>query len=159
LCVLNPLGAFSEFWSHNDKQESNLALVITIPAITLCPSLFLYIIDYMATRRRTSATKTAKTASATIKKSTPRASVKKVTTTAPKRVNKVTPTEAIKVAEVTPTPQIEKPEVKQETKSLPNFSQLRGIDFVIVPLIYLEAFVVNFLQNLDVKVPERVALK
>ena len=133
--------------------------LVTQDAITLCPSLFLYIIDYMATRRRTSATKTAKTASATIKKSTPRASVKKVTTTAPKRVNKVTPTEAIKVAEVTPTPQIEKPEVKQETKSLPNFSQLRGIDFVIVPLIYLEAFVVNFLQNLDVKVPERVALK
>ena len=63
------------------------------------------------------------------------------------------------MAEVTPTPQIEKPEVKQETKSLPNISQLRGIDFVIVPLIYLEAFVVNFLQNLDVKVPERVALK
>ena len=114
----------------------------------------------MATRRRTSATKTAKAASAApIKKSTPRASVKKVTTTAPKRVNKVTPTEAIKVAEVTPTPQIEKPEVKQETKSLPNFSQLRGIDFVIVPLIYLEAFVVNFLQNLDVKVPERVLIK
>ena len=133
--------------------------LVTQDAITLCPSLFLYIIDYMATRRRTSATKTAKTASATIKKSTPRASVKKVTTTAPKRVNKVTPTEAIKVAEVTPTPQIEKPEVKQETKSLPNFSQLRGIDFVIVPLIYLEAFVVNFLQNLDVKVPERVAIK
>ena len=112
----------------------------------------------MATRRRTSATrKTAKSAPAIVKES--RASVKKVTTTAPKRVNKVTPTEAIKVAEVTPTPQIEKPEVKQETKSLPNFSQLRGIDFVIVPLIYLEAFVVNFLQNLDVKVPERVAIK
>ena len=113
----------------------------------------------MATRRRTSATKTAKAASATIKKSTPRASVKKVATIAPKSVNKVTPTEAIKVTEVTPTPQIEKPEVKQEVKSLPNLSQLRGIDFVIVPLIYLEAFVVNFLQNLDVKVPERVALK
>ena len=112
----------------------------------------------MATRRRTSATrKSAKSATPIVKES--RATVKKVTTTAPKRVNKVTPTEAIKVAEVTPTPQIEKPEVKQETKSLPNFSQLRGIDFVIVPLIYLEAFVVNFLQNLDVKVPERVALK
>ena len=83
----------------------------------------------MATRRRTSATKTAKTASTPIKKS---------------------------------TPQIEKPEVNQESKSLPNFSQLtklRGLDFVILPLIYLEAFVVNFLQNLDVKVPERVAIK
>ena len=113
----------------------------------------------MATRRRTSATKTAKTASTPIKKSTPRASVKKVTTTAPKRVNKVTQTKVSKVTEVTSTPQIEKPEVNQESKSLPNFSQLRGIDFVIVPLIYLEAFVVNFLQNLDVKVPERVAIK
>ena len=112
----------------------------------------------MATRRRTSATrKTAKSATPIVKES--RASVKKVTTTAPKSVNKVTPTEAIKVAEVTPTPQIEKPEVKQEVKSLPNFSQLRGIDFVIVPLIYLEAFVVNILQNLDLNVPERVALK
>ena len=113
----------------------------------------------MATRRRTSATKTAKTASTPIKKSTPRASVKKVTTTAPKRVNKVTQTEVSKVTEVTSTPQIEKPEVNQESKSLPNFSQLRGLDFVILPLIYLEAFVVNFLQNLDVKVPERVAIK
>ena len=136
--------------------------LVTQDAITLCPSLFLYIIDYMATRRRTSATKTAKTASAPIKKSTPRASVKKVTTTAPKRVNKVTQTKVSKVTEVTSTPQIEKPEVNQESKSLPNFSQLtklRGLDFVILPLIYLEAFVVNFLQNLDVKVPERVAIK
>ena len=136
---------------------------VAIPGITQ-PShtLFLYIIDYMATRRRTSATKTAKTASAPIKKSTPRASVKKVTTTAPKRVNKVTQTKVSKVTEVTSTPQIEKPEVNQESKSLPNFSQLtklRGLDFVILPLIYLEAFVVNFLQNLDVKVPERVAIK
>ena len=63
------------------------------------------------------------------------------------------------MTEVTPTPQIEKPEVNQESKSLPNFSQLRGLDFVILPLIYLEAFVVNFLQNLDVKVPEIVAIK
>ena len=113
----------------------------------------------MATRRRTSATKTAKTASTPIKKSTPRASVKKVTTTAPKRVNKVTQTEVIKVAEVTETPRIETPEIKEESKSLPNFTQLRGVDSVILPLIYLEAFVVNFLQNLDVKVPERVLIK
>ena len=112
----------------------------------------------MATRRRTSATrKTAKSATPIVKES--RATVKKVTTTAPKRVNKVTQTKVSKVTEVTSTPQIEKPEVNQESKSLPNFSQLRGIDFVIVPLIYLEAFVVNFLQNLDVKVPERVLIK
>ena len=127
----------------------------------------------MATRRRRSTAKATATATTSpsivketkvvsVKKSTPRASVKKVTTTAPKRVNKVTPTEVSKVTEVTPTPQIEKPEVNQESKSLPNFSQLtklRGLDFVILPLIYLEAFVVNFLQNLDVKVPERVAIK
>ena len=113
----------------------------------------------MATRRRTSATKTAKTASAPIKKSSPRATVKKVTTTAPKRVNKVTQPAKSIVTEVTETPKVEVKDVKQEVKSLPNFSQLRGIDFVIVPLIYLEAFVVNFLQNLDVKVPERVLIK
>ena len=128
----------------------------------------------MATRRRTSATKTAKTASATIKKSTPRASVKKVTTTAPKRVNKVTPTEVSKVTEVTQTPQIEiklpegtnlkarpmnKATASKDSFNFSQLTQLRGLDFVILPLIYLEAFVVNFLQNLDVKVPERVAIK
>ena len=128
----------------------------------------------MATRRRTSATKTAKTASATIKKSTPRASVKKVTTTAPKRVNKVTPTEVSKVTEVAQTPQIEiklpegtnlkarpmnKATASKDSFNFSQLTQLRGLDFVILPLIYLEAFVVNFLQNLDVKVPERVAIK
>ena len=111
----------------------------------------------MATRRRTSASKTARSATKSINEST--ISVKKSSIKTPKRVNKVTPTKVSKVTEVTSTPQIEKPEVNQESKSLPNFSQLRGIDFVIVPLIYLEAFVVNFLQNLDVKVPERVAIK
>ena len=128
----------------------------------------------MATRRRTSATKTAKTASTPIKKSTPRATVKKVTTTAPKRVNKVTPTEVSKVTEVTQTPQIEiklpegtnlkaRPMNKATaSKDSFNFSQLtrlRGLDFVILPLVYLEAFVVNILQNLDLKVPDRVAIK
>ena len=115
----------------------------------------------MATRRRSSATrKTAKSATPIVKES--RATVKKVTTTAPKRVNKVTPSAVSKVTEVTSTPQIEKPEVNQESKSLPNFSQLtklRGLDFVILPLIYLEAFVVNILHNLDVKVPESVSLR
>ena len=128
----------------------------------------------MATRRRTSATKTAKTASTPIKKSTSRASVKKVTTTAPKRVNKVTPTEVSKVTEVTPTPQIEvklpegtnlkarpmnKATASKDSFNFSQLTQLRGLDFVILPLIYLEAFVVNFLQNLDVKVPEIVAIK
>ena len=118
--------------------------------------MYTLLLTFMATRRRSS----VKSAPKIVKESV--VSVKKVAVAPVKRVNKVTPTEAIKVAEVTPTPQIEKPEVKQETKFLPNFSQLtqlRGIDFVILPLIYLEAFVVNFLQNLDVKVPERVAIK
>ena len=110
----------------------------------------------MATRRRTSATrKTAKTA--TVKEST--ISVKKVTPTRAKRVNKVTQPAKSIVTEVTETPKVEVKDVKQEVKSLPNFSQIRGLDFVIVPLIYLEAFVVNILQNLDLKVPERVAIK
>jgi len=65
--------------------------------------------------------------------------------------------EAPKVEEkVTPTA----PKVEQKVlQTLPKFTELRGLDFVILPLIYLEAFVVNILQNLDVKVPERVALK
>ena len=127
----------------------------------------------MATRRRTSATrKTAKSATATVKES--RASVKKVTTTAPKRVNKVTQTKVSKVTEVTSTPQIEvklpegtnlkarpmnKATASKDSFNFSQLTQLRGLDFVILPLIYLEAFVVNFLQNLDVKVPEIVAIK
>ena len=133
----------------------------------------------MATRRRRSTAKAKATATATaptspsivketkvesptIVKETKVVSVKKSSIKTPKRVNKVTQPAVSKVTEVTSTPQIEKPEVNQESKSLPNFSQLtklRGLDFVILPLIYLEAFVVNFLQNLDVKVPERVAIK
>ena len=114
----------------------------------------------MATRRRTSATKTAKTASATIKKSTPRASVKKVTTTAPKRVNKVTPKEVIKVTEVTPTPATEPviinlPEgtnlkkrpmnVETATKDTLNLEKLfkdyprDGFALALLPLLLLEA--------------------
>ena len=127
----------------------------------------------MATRRRSSATrKSAKSTPAIVKES--RATVKKVTTTAPKRVNKVTQTKVSKVTEVTQTPQIEvklpegtnlkarpmnKATASKDSFNFSQLTQLRGIDFVILPLIYLEAFVVNFLQNLDVKVPERVALK
>ena len=144
----------------------------------------------MATRRRSSATKTVKSAPV-IKEST--VIVKKVTKPRAKRVNKVTPiaksivtetpvtpqikvtpTEVSKVTEVTPTPQIEikLPEgtnlkarpMNKETASKDsfNFSQLtrlRGLDFAILPLVYLEAFVVNILQNLDLKVPDRVAIK
>tara|TARA_B100001996_G_scaffold329038_1_gene276531 strand:+ start:86 stop:430 length:345 start_codon:yes stop_codon:yes gene_type:complete len=101
----------------------------------------LYFLTNMATRRRSSATKSA---TATIKKSP--TSVTKVSTTPAKRVNKVTRSAKV-MPEVT------------ETKANPKFTELRGLDFVILPLIYLEAFVVNILQNLSLNVPERVAIK
>ena len=89
----------------------------------------------MATRRRTSATKTAKTASTPIKKSTPRASVKKVTTTAPKRVNKVTPKEVIKVTEVTTTPVKDTLNLEKLFKDYPR----DGFALALLPLLLLEA--------------------
>ena len=98
----------------------------------------------MATRRRTSATKTAKIAP-----------VKESIT----KVEKVTPTRAKRGRKVTPVAKSIVTEVKESPKSSPDFTQLRGFDFVVLPLIYLETFVVNILQNLDVKVPARVAIK
>ena len=89
----------------------------------------------MATRRRTSATKTAKTASATIKKSTSRASVKKVTTTAPKRVNKVTQPKVIKVTEVTETPTNNNLDLHKIVKDYP----LDAFAIALLPLLLLEA--------------------
>ncbi len=108
----------------------------------------------MATRRRSSATKTAKSAPV-IQEST--VIVKKVTKPRARRVNKVTPIAKSIVTETPVTPVVE--EVKTETKNSPDFTQLRGLDFAILPLVYLEAFVVNILQNLDLKVPDRVAIK
>ena len=101
----------------------------------------------MATRRRTSATKTAKTASAPIKKSTPRATVKKVTTTAPKRVNKVTPTEAIKVTEVTNTPKVE---AVSNTKSLLKDYPRDIFALFLLPLFLLEAGTKEILKQTGV---------
>ena len=75
----------------------------------------------------------------------------------PKSLDKVLPPLNTPVAKSVVTE-----DVKQESKVktvVNKIQQLNGIDFVILPLIYLEAFVVNFLQNLDVKVPERVAIK
>ena len=37
--------------------------------------------------------------------------------------------------------------------------ELDGFDWVILPLIYLEAFVVNILHNANIEVPDRVALR
>ena len=42
---------------------------------------------------------------------------------------------------------------------LVKLSRLRGFDFVVLPLIYLEAFVVNILQNADINVPDSVRIK
>ena len=109
-----------------------------------CPYSVPKFFDFMATRRRTSATKTAKIAP-----------VKESIT----KVEKVTPTRAKRVRKVTPVAKSIVTEVKESPKSSPDFTQLRGFDFVVLPLIYLETFVVNILQNLDVKVPARVAIK
>ena len=100
----------------------------------------------MATRRRTSATrKTAKSATPIVKES--RASVKKVTTTAPKSVNKVTPTEAIKVTEVTNTPKVE---AVSNTKSLLKDYPRDIFALFLLPLFLLEAGTKEILKQTGV---------
>ena len=98
----------------------------------------------MATRRRSSATKSAKPIVSE--------TVTKVTPIRAKRVNKTTRSAKIVTETVTQTPIVEE-------KTSPHLTNLRGFDFVVLPLIYLEAFVVNILQNLSLNVPERVAIK
>ena len=72
------------------------------------------------------------------------------TTPRKRRTRKTTPAKPkVEVIKVEPTP----------TKTEPDFTKLSGIDFVILPLIYLEAFVVNFVMNTGIKVPDRVAIK
>ena len=100
----------------------------------------------MATRRRTSEPrKTAKSATPIVKES--RATVKKVTTTAPKRVNKVTPTEAIKVTEVTNTPKVE---AVSNTKSLLNDYPRDIFALYLLPLFLLEAGTKEILKQTGV---------
>ena len=98
----------------------------------------------MATRRRSSASKTAKPIVSE--------TVTKVTPIRAKRVNKTTRSAKIVTETVTQTPKVEE-------KTTPNLTKLRGFDFVVLPLIYLEAFVVNILQNITLTFPERVAIK
>ena len=98
----------------------------------------------MATRRRSSASKTAKPIVSE--------TVTKVTPIRAKRVNKTTRSAKIVTETVTQTPKVEE-------KTTPNLTKLRGFDFVVLPLIYLEAFVVNILQNLSLNVPERESIK
>ena len=87
----------------------------------------------MATRRRTSASKTAKSAPKSIKEST--ISVKKVTTPPVKRVNKVTQPTVNKVTEVTETPKVETKQVKSLLKDYPR----DGFSLILLPLLLLEA--------------------
>ena len=101
----------------------------------------------MATRRRTSASrKTAKSATPIVKES--RANVKKVTTTAPKRVNKVTPKKVIEVAEVTPTPVKDTLNLEKLFKDYPR----DGFALALLPLLLLEALTKEGLKLAGVSV-------
>jgi len=88
----------------------------------------------MATRRRSSASKTAKSAPKSIKEST--ISVTKVTTPPVNRVNKVTQPKVKKVTEtVTETPKVETKNVKSLLKDYPR----DGFSLILLPLLLLEA--------------------
>ena len=108
-------------------------------------TLFSLLLTFMATRRRSSATKTAKSAPPkTVKESV--ISVKKVTAKPAKRVNKVTRTAKSAVTEVTPTPVIK--ETKVSTKSLiEKLRELDGFSLAILPFLYLEGFAKLLLKN------------
>ena len=93
-----------------------------------------------STRRRTRKSTAKKPATAATKTQTP-------------TVLNTTVAEATKVTEVTPT----QPTEAQHRS--PDITKLRGFDFVVVPLIFLEAFVVNIVQNAGFKVPDRVAVQ
>ena len=93
-----------------------------------------------STRRRTRKSTVKKPATAATKTPTP-------------TVLNTTVAEATKVTEVTPT----QPTEAQHRS--PDITKLRGFDFVVVPLIFLEAFVVNIVQNAGFKVPDRVAVQ
>ncbi len=76
--------------------------------------------------------------------------------TAPKAVSKavLNTTPVVEEPKVTETPKVE-----EQLKPPADLTKLRGFDFVVLPLIYLEAFVVNILQNAGLKVPDRVAVQ
>ena len=108
-------------------------------------SLIFLLLTFMATRRRTSATKTAKSASPKTVKETV-VSVKKVTAKPARRVNKVTRTAKSAVTEVTTTPEIK--ETKVSTKSLiEKLRELDGFSLAILPFLYLEGFAKLLLKN------------
>ena len=100
----------------------------------LTPSPIFLLLTFMATRRRSSATKTAKSAPKSIKEST--ISVKKVTTPPVNRVNKVTQPKVKKVTETpTETPKVETKQVKSLLKDYPR----DGFSLILLPLLLLEA--------------------
>ena len=87
----------------------------------------------MATRRRSSATKTAKSAPKSIKEST--ISVKKVTTPPVNRVNKVTQPKVNKVTEVTESPTNNNLDLHKIVKDYPR----DAFAIALLPLLLLEA--------------------
>ena len=100
----------------------------------------------MATRRRTSASKTARSATKSIKEST--ISVKKVTTPPVKRVNKVTQPKVNKVTEVTETPQNKDLDLQKLLKDYPR----DGFALALLPLLLLEALTKEGLKLAGVSV-------
>ena len=100
----------------------------------------------MATRRRTSANKTAKSATKSIKEST--ISVKKVTTPPVNRVNKVTQPKVNKVTEVTETPQNKDLDLQKLFKDYPR----DGFALALLPLLLLEALTKEGLKLAGVSV-------
>ena len=100
----------------------------------------------MATRRRTSASKTAKSATKSNKEST--ISVKKVTTPPVNRVNKVTQPKVNKVTEVTETPQNKDLDLQKLFKDYPR----DGFALALLPLLLLEALTKEGLKLAGVSV-------
>ena len=100
----------------------------------------------MATRRRTSASKPAKSATKSIKEST--ISVKKVTTPPVNRVNKVTQPKVNKVTEVTETPQNKDLDLQKLFKDYPR----DGFALALLPLLLLEALTKEGLKLAGVSV-------
>ena len=100
----------------------------------------------MATLRRTSASKTAKSATKSIKEST--ISVKKVTTPPVNRVNKVTHPKVNKVTEVTASPQNKDLDLQKLFKDYPR----DGFALALLPLLLLEALTKEGLKLAGVSV-------
>ena len=83
---------------------------------------------------------------------TRKAPAKKAAPAASKAVLNTTP--VVEAPKVTETPKVEAP-----VKPPADITKLRGFDFVVLPLIFLEAFIVNIVQNAGFKVPDRVAVQ